>query len=253
MAKPRAKTYQQRLGFADEDLFKPKHDDLMIWLDANIEKITEEIFSKSIVLPFIEREIANILKIGYEIIKEKEDDINYCEEKARISKTDFENLSPFEKNIDWEERISKDIRIKKALQKFLDKSVNTNDLIKAKVINKIWEFPVKQVAYSGYKNLIGFIDLMVLLEIPYPEFYGLKTNSNGNYFVENENNLSLKYFKRKVEVYIEVKTEIKSLGELIRQINTYKTYLPGYYYVLSPDNKYKNLLKEQNIGFIEVK
>ena len=39
MAKPKAQTLQQKLGFFDEDLKKPKHDEIMIWLDQNIGSI----------------------------------------------------------------------------------------------------------------------------------------------------------------------------------------------------------------------
>lgn len=34
MAKPRATTIQQRFGFQDDDLKTPKHDEMMLWLDA---------------------------------------------------------------------------------------------------------------------------------------------------------------------------------------------------------------------------
>jgi hypothetical protein len=38
MAKPRAQTIQQRFGFMDDDLKKPKHDELMKWLDDCVEE-----------------------------------------------------------------------------------------------------------------------------------------------------------------------------------------------------------------------
>ena len=48
----------------------------------------------------------------------------------------------------------------------------------------------------------------------------------------------------------EVKTQIKSAGELIRQINYYKEYVRGHYVVVSPEDKFARILKEQGIGFI---
>jgi len=66
-----------------------------------------------------------------------------------------------------------------------------------------------------------------------------------------EQNYSFGYINR--TIFVEVKTEIRSLGELIRQINQYKTYQKGDYYVLCPDNKYKDLLQEQGIYSIDYK
>jgi hypothetical protein len=39
-------TLQQKLGFLDDDLRKPKHDDIMLWLDRNIEAVLRDIFFK---------------------------------------------------------------------------------------------------------------------------------------------------------------------------------------------------------------
>lgn len=39
MSKTRATTMQQRLGFADGDLTTSKHDEMMLWLDANVKSI----------------------------------------------------------------------------------------------------------------------------------------------------------------------------------------------------------------------
>lgn len=38
MATPKASTLQQKLGFRDGDLKTPKHDEMMLWLDANMAR-----------------------------------------------------------------------------------------------------------------------------------------------------------------------------------------------------------------------
>jgi len=45
MAEPKIKTLQAKFGFADTDLKKPAHDEMIKWLDANIEDILMEMFS----------------------------------------------------------------------------------------------------------------------------------------------------------------------------------------------------------------
>ena len=63
--------------------------------------------------------------------------------------------------------------------------------------------------------------------------------------------LKIKFEPSQVSINFEVKTEIKSIGELMRQINHYKTYLNRDYYIVCPDNSSKEILKGQNIGFIK--
>jgi hypothetical protein len=45
MATPKIKTLQARFGFADPDLKKPAHDEIIKWLDANIEDVLWTVFS----------------------------------------------------------------------------------------------------------------------------------------------------------------------------------------------------------------
>ena len=42
--KPKAKTKLEQLGFLDEQLSTPKHDEIMLWLDGNIESIVAGLF-----------------------------------------------------------------------------------------------------------------------------------------------------------------------------------------------------------------
>lgn len=55
----------------------------------------------------------------------------------------------------------------------------------------------------------------------------------------------------------EVKTSIKSIGEVIRQIQLYKTYFQIYtnriyeFIIVSPDDRYIDILKSQGIGFLK--
>ena len=44
----KTKNYLQTQLFPDEDIKQPKHDDIMFWLDKNINAITEEILPKDI-------------------------------------------------------------------------------------------------------------------------------------------------------------------------------------------------------------
>ncbi len=45
MAQPRAKTLQERFGFIDADLKKPEHDEMIRWLETNIEDVLMLVFN----------------------------------------------------------------------------------------------------------------------------------------------------------------------------------------------------------------
>lgn len=42
MSKKQAKTLLEKMGFKDDDLSTPKHDEIMLWLDRNIEAVINE-------------------------------------------------------------------------------------------------------------------------------------------------------------------------------------------------------------------
>lgn len=49
----------------------------------------------------------------------------------------------------------------------------------------------------------------------------------------------------------EVRTEIPSVGELIRLVRMYQAHVHGTFYVVSPDDRFQNILHQQGIGFIK--
>jgi hypothetical protein len=46
MAEPKIKTIQARFGFADPDIMKAEHNDMIKWLDANIEDVLMLVLSR---------------------------------------------------------------------------------------------------------------------------------------------------------------------------------------------------------------
>ena len=82
-----------------------------------------------------------------------------------------------------------------------------------------------------------------------------KTKTYGNEFptVVTEIPASWKIYWRSLRWGFEAKPTIRSLGELIRQINLYRTYDKelAYFYVVSPDDRHAETLAAQRIGFIK--
>jgi hypothetical protein len=86
-----------------------------------------------------------------------------------------------------------------------------------------WEFPITEAKY-GSKYTIGFADMRMT---PY---------------------------RATVDqvILFEVKPSIPSAGELLRQINLYRTYTPqSRWAVVSPDTRFRSVIEGQGIGFVD--
>ena len=174
-------TLQQKFGFQDDDLKSAKHDDIMVWLDTNIERIFQERFIKYFITEW--------------------------NESVRDTKNVIKNVSDYNENI-----LPGEIQIK-----------------------KVWEMPIVSKNYT-----IGFIDFVISFEYP-KLLYSQYRNIAQEAYVDWQQC----YFA------FEAKTTIPSLGELIRQIRMYQTYFNYTFYVVAPDDKYEQVLKSQNIGFVK--
>ena len=180
MKKQRANTVQERFGFADDDLKKPKHDEMMLWLDKHAEEFTKAIIEWTDVWPasLVGRKMGRYQNLG--------------------------DLPP------------REVRL-----------------------TKIWEDPVTHLGATKY--VIGFLDMVVRVEItellvderPIPKWLGLWPNTPQR------------------TIGFEAKTEIPSLGELIRQLRLYQQYCRHALFVVSPDDNFAAQLVEQGFGFIK--
>jgi len=232
--KPKAKTHLERMGFVDEDLKTKKHDEIMLWLsDAkNVIKVL--------------RGATGVSRI-YGVLHRK------CEFKSR-------DESWKDCNFDWDKimcslscRKLKDI---KQFDRILKEFLSEYDEARAEVklyedlvakdefdnffIHKI-NFEVPVMAPNGY--LIGFVDCEII-----PDWeYWIYAGENLRFWSEPYSEFS-KYFKKdESRVYIEIKTKIDSIGELLRQINTYRTYKKGLWIVVTPVEGIEPILRSQGI------
>jgi hypothetical protein len=111
--------------------------------------------------------------------------------------------------------------VKLVWKKYLDANFSHRDseLPPPSEIRKIWEFAI--TGKNGF--MIGFIDMMVVISKPFSQSF-----------------------------CFEVKSVLPSLGELIRQVRMYQTYINNSpFYIVAPDDRYAKQLEQQGIGFIK--
>lgn len=99
-----------------------------------------------------------------------------------------------------------------------------------------WEFPVNHINGS-FKMLVGYVDIVARVK---GQFYFSDTKK-------------FEYSER--YAFIEVKTKIPSVGELIRQMRAYQNYNDKRtsYIVVSPDDRHTETLNSQGFYFYKYK
>jgi|GEM_PF-1678164 len=241
MATPRAKTMIERAGFKDEDLKTPEHDRIMLWLDSNIEEVIRNLFGSDL---WPEDEVR---KHRDSAAKQVENDKNQLvkqiqDEEEILARYKEEGSSSLGKILGPEYKAREIAARKKSLHEKKDRLQE----LKAwggigdppaphgfTVRRKKWEAAIRNRDY-----VVGSIDFLVQINRPVLD---IKVADG---FPQWENGYGA------VEVLFEVKSQIKSLGELLRQIRFYQEYQRGIYVVVSPDDRFAGVLRDQGIRFV---
>jgi|GEM_PF-3392811 len=280
MAKPKAKTLQQRLGFFDDDLKKPEHDDIIKWTDKNMESILFKLYglenwsdkAKDDLKGKVEKIISKDLSDEKESLEKLKSEFDKQSEFLKKDKVDLAK----EPDDSWKkERVARQEKEFKEQKSKIEKSEKKiiyleafkelgNELPKRdkpRITEKIWEYTVtnqshnQNTGYKSAKNIIGFVDMKV-------NFIFNKLTVTGIDFKEEKIIGKIEWSQTEKRhhdsnellnhnVFIEVKTQITTLGELFRQLNTYKEYLQGDFLVVCPDDSEKETIESQGFRFIK--
>ena len=281
MAKPKAKTLQQRLGFFDDDLKKPEHDDIIKWTDKNIESILFKLYnlenwsenSKSNLIEKVDKITSKELPEEKKSLKKLKSELEKNLESLKESKKKFkenpEDSYYIEDRIEREEKEcdEKKLKIEKSEKKIIYLETFEglgNDLPKRnkpRITERIWEYTVtnqshnQNTGYKSAKNVIGFVDLKVnfvydRLTVTGIDFESEKVTGKIEW-TQTEKRYEHDNIVLNHNIFIEVKTQITTLGELFRQLNTYKEYLSGDFLVVCPDDSERETIENQGFKFIK--
>jgi len=242
LMKPKAKTLQERLGFLDDELTKPEHDEMMIWLDANIDTIVVDLFPTEWTAAeraAHERQIEDARLVFAKRLISGADLAPDVAQHARLLKAEIEH---------WRKHgdVHKEREHMNRLDGFL-RGVAADTPVPAvapdrppfRVVKKEWEVPVLNGTFP-----IGFIDFSVT---------GVKSGMRLDGIEEHGAfNPVWKPNPIDVNLLFEVKPKIDSLGALMRQINKYRIYKRNsQILVLSPDERFRHHIESQDIRFVK--
>jgi hypothetical protein len=241
MAQPRKRNSIYDTVVAEDmaDLKVGKHDEIMLWLDAHIEDIINNHVMPSThrwSVQEINKALAYVQTQQKENQRSVEQELAYAQknlERRRAQGAPNNDISDIEEEIEWH----------KKKERFLANFVMpTPSTANVSLKNVTWECPVKSDKFT-----VGFIDMRITLLVP---CLGISdkfsfSREQGRAYVPKWDVYHENYY-----INFEVKSTIPSLGELIRQVRLYETYLNGKFYVVSPDTRFAEPLKKQGIGFI---
>lgn len=228
MATRSSQTYQNRLAFGDPDRKTPEHDQIALWLDANAREITRRLcgleklpegwqWSAEYVQRFhkwVESETQKLL-----------DEARREVERAKGSSWGPSFVLTAQAKVEGIES---------------QPPLGEPPVPEFKITRTVWEQPVT----SGTNRFThGFIDYVaegyydVSLRVTLPTAYVAAS--------WNEMEYSVFCFG------FEIKANIPSLGEVLRQVQYYRTYEPRMHFVVvSPDTRYVAQIVSQGISFV---
>jgi hypothetical protein len=282
MAKPRAKTLQERMGFMENDLSTPGHDAIMLWLDANMDtnlqgwlgietwtptetQLLKEL--STLWLGYIQwthtktaqaNETLLELENGETTGETSEDRIKAAVRYMNHRAIDTE-IEAIKAKARLEERSRAEALIGKTSQVLANETypLSLPPFPGTQVKKKTWEEPIT----TQREYTIGFMDLVVSWTMPRLSYLPLERyicsinnpppwrwNEHANWHAwQPEWNVQFEPH----ETAFEVKTTIPSLGELLRQLKLYEQHFKGKIFVVAPDARFAEKIREQGFGFIQ--
>jgi len=122
----------------------------------------------------------------------------------------------------------------KNIKTVIDQTVMAADETPYQILRTKWEHQLIYIN-RNYKSIVGYIDLLAEIR---GEFYMW----------------DIKEFQDSTwSIFIEVKTKIPNLGELIRQMRAYQAFADSmtHYVIVSPDDRHSDILRQQGFHFFK--
>lgn len=265
-----AQTWMERSGFKDPQLKTQTHDEIMLWLDNYVR--TKFVKEQSILLKEQkEKQLLNAIILFDKVIKGF---LVYCQK--RIEDTQQYRKQAIERGSspDWcDEEINKWGKEKSRIQQEETVDLTSNiwrDVSFGKTFSDIEDLrdDIRGALSQPYKlqSLINYIKNDCKGVLPIEKLQWEYPIQDGKY--------SLGFIDMKVEIerideifYFEVKSDITSLGEIVREMQFYRSkvgvvrafdkhrvekYRNGIFYVVAPPNETaKQVLASQDIQYID--
>jgi hypothetical protein len=120
-------------------------------------------------------------------------------------------------------------------------------------VNSEMEVPIKRDRYKTV-DIVGYADIVFFLRTTRPHIFSFPEDNFGKPALEinlpNHTRWN-KIWNEPQKIAFDAKSAIPSLGELIRQLKTYKTFCNWPFVIVSPDARFANEISDEGFGFIK--
>ncbi len=126
--------------------------------------------------------------------------------------------------------------VQKNINEIVSETIMKNNPHPFTIVNVQWEYPVNHIN-GNFKMLVGYVDIVAKIK-------------GKIYFSDSK-----EYENVDTYAFIEIKTQIPVLGELIRQMRAYQNYNDKRtsYIIVSPDDRHIETLLSQGFYFYKYK
>ncbi len=136
------------------------------------------------------------------------------------------------------------------IKAFIDENPRPNPHIVRRTIEYVLR------SYTGYRDslerIVGYAD--VLIDTAVPRISPTYDDSRSQSYDSPVNGFEIVWNSERwnaPRILVEAKSVLPTVGELMRQIQLYRTAFNGHFVVVSPDDSYAEILAEQNVSFIQ--
>ncbi len=250
---PKHTTMLQRLGFQDQDLTTAAHDEIIFWLSNKDELLG--ILKKLIPVPTWNQQKVDGLRDSATAI--------VASRIQRLEKDRATAQGPLDLSAGKEPRTRYSAKQLAGCTASVQTLTREIDRLRAleqlpvppdpelQIDEMIIEYPLRTNVERN-PMIVGYADLCVRCSVP----RSLEVAGGANeasYVSEADRWRDPRWFVEHgtTAVLFEVKSEIRSFGELMRQLQTYRTYFGGIIVVVCPDGRFAEQLEAQGIRFVK--
>lgn len=246
MAREKISVRQQIFGFPDEDLKTSLHDEIVLWLKKNELEISKKILGW--------KESLDVEELNRIEARLKKD----AKEFQKVLQTDLKsNLAELKTEPCWgKNRIETEVTKQREYLASIESwnGLELPPLSKIQVESKI-EVPITRERYKS-TDIVGYADIVYTIVTAKPKLSQFPKDQSGEFEYKNNFHLDsrLKWnimWDEKRTIAFDAKSAIPSFGEIIRQLNTYKTFCSWPFYIVSPDAKFASSISNEGFGFIQ--
>ncbi len=258
--KNRYKTHEQLWKLDDKDLKTPAHDELVLQL---LSKNAAFNFIKSLGYKPLEWQAR--YETAYPTYNDYARDKDIIRQNQECFPAEYQSCGDIRNGFD-EFIKSSDGYLRPAAQEIFNEFCKLENKLNVDIKSEVPIISGSNKFIIGYLdiqyNIKGFMqkslfksDTMCNFEYDYQKWYNSDVeHKTFSFYPRGEisiYNYSMGIKRNSISINVEVKPKIDSFGETLRQINTYKTYIPDDIFVIySPDTRFKEAFEIQGIKFI---